>query len=140
MYSVPGICGVIVPIDTINRCSAIGGFAGYLETQKLSLGKSVLYDEYLCSIGTMGPLDNEKLFDFWIAQGLEPFKSVDGQESWNDFCIVDVFSGPTLPCDWIEFEQRTDEDSKGLLSLVRMKGKPKGKIVSCFDHLNKTDS
>lgn len=44
---------------------------------------------------------------------------------WEDLCVVDVFKGPTLPCNWLGF----DRGNKSGLSYAWLLGKPKGELV-----------
>jgi len=40
-------------------------------------------------------------------------------------CVVDMVSGATLPCDWLEVDRSNYPDPP----IVWMKGKPKGETV-----------
>lgn len=53
----------------------------------------------------------------WEDLGLVPME--DGQ--WKDLCVVDQFRGPTLPCEWIEFDRAQQ--------CVWLKGSERGEIV-----------
>ncbi len=53
----------------------------------------------------MSPNDVDFIITSWQERGLELFEvDGDGNESWKDLCVVDMFGGPTLPCSWLEFE------------------------------------
>ena len=116
---------VIIPLANVEKCKAIGGIKGILEKQKDFLGKRVVVDDYLYKNGAISPGDIEDIISFWQNQGLAPTELKDGKEVWKDLCVVDMASGPTLPCDWLEFD-RTNYPSP---PLIWMKGKPKGKTV-----------
>ncbi len=125
--------GVVIPMDRINRCKAIGGLAGILEMQKNMLGKTVFHDDNLYCETTMGPNDNELIVKFWEEQGLEFIKVVDGEEKYSDLCVVDC-GGSSLSCDWLGYEM--SQSDKGLFYYVYLKGKPKGKLVSRYGSYN----
>lgn len=117
--------GVIIPREKVEECKAIGGLNGILEKQKALIGKRVKVDDYLYKDGAMSPGDIGDIVDFWEVQGLVPTEIKDGKEVWKDLCVVDMASGPTLPCDWLE----VDQSSYPSPPIVWMKGKPKGEIV-----------
>jgi hypothetical protein len=112
---------VLIPIENIERCKGIGGFKGILKIQKDWIGKKVLYDKYLYKDGAMSSGDIEDIVKFWEKQGLVPTGTKDGILYWKDLCVVDFLGGPTLKCDWLEFNLQTFS--------VWLKGKPKGEIV-----------
>jgi len=89
----------------VEKCTQIGGLAGILEMQKEFLGKRVLVDDYLYKDGAMSPADIETIVDFWQTLGLTPTELRDGKQVWQDLCVVDMASGPTLPCDWLEYDR-----------------------------------
>jgi len=70
----------------------------------------------------MNPDEIGNIVDFWQSQGLIPTEVIDGKEVWKDLCVVDMVGGPTLPCDWLEFDNSKYPDPP----VVWMKGKPKG--------------
>lgn len=70
----------------------------------------------------MSVRDIEFLIQEWIDLGLTPLERVDGVVKFKDLCIVDMFSGVTRPCDWIEYSSEEN--------ILFMKGKPKGEIIS----------
>lgn len=109
---------------------------GILEMNKKYVGGKILFDDYLYSDGAMGSHDVEMIVSFWTEQGLVPFEEKDGQQCWNDLCVVNMTSGPTLPCDWLEFEIQDNSDGTGYFSFVYLKGKPKGKLVSFAESIN----
>ena len=48
--------------------------------------------------------DVECMIEDWKRRGLKPTRKQKGQICWQDLCVVDLFSGPTLPCDWLEYD------------------------------------
>lgn len=116
---------IIIPIANIERCTAIGGFKGILELQKQWIGKKVLYDEYIYKDGAMGG-GIDTIIDFWEQQGLVMTETINGQEQYKDFCLIDIGNpkGIAIPCPWLEYEAKN-----GGIGIAWMKGKPKGGIV-----------
>jgi hypothetical protein len=112
---------VLIPIENIEKCKEIGGFKGILKIQKDWIGKKVLYDKYLYKDGAMSSGDIEDIVKFWEKQGLVPTETIGGVMFWKDLCIVDMFGGPTLKCDWLEYDPKA--------FVVWLKGKPKGEVV-----------
>lgn len=117
---------VIIPIDNIERCHKIGGLRGIIKAKQKHVGRRVLIDDYLYRDGAMGSMEIENIVKFWEGQGLEPIgKTNEGKEYWKDLCVVDQFCGPTLPCDWIEVDHKTNWPN----AIVGLKGKDMGDIV-----------
>jgi len=124
---------VIIPIENIERCGVAGGLSGVLSYEKDRGNKAIRCDDFLYRDGSMGSHDVEVIITYWHKMGLEPVEvDVDGNESWKDLCVVDMFGGPTLPCNWIEFEWLKERS----ITYVYMKGKPKGRLVSSVKSLN----
>jgi len=93
----------IVPIQLI-RDKYPGGWEQCLKDHKNLIGGRVWYDEYLFRDGAMNPTDIECLVDEWEAMGFEVFVEIENQKHWKDMCVFEM-GGPTLPCDWIDFDQ-----------------------------------
>lgn len=49
--------------------------------------------------------DVECMIEDWKRRGLKPTRKQKGQICWQDLCVVDLFCGPTLPCDWLEYDR-----------------------------------
>jgi hypothetical protein len=62
------------------------------------------HDEYLFRTGAMNPLDIETLAKRWRKMGFIPTRKKKGKKFWKDFCVLETFGGPTLPCDWLEVD------------------------------------
>lgn len=124
---------VIIPKKKIEEKLSILDFNIFLEKQKSS-GKHIIYDDYLYCESAMDQYEIQNILNYWKEQGFEPFIQRDGKQCWKDFCVVDMFMGPTLPCDWIEFEtKKLSNNDVDFLPHVFMKGKPKGKLVSLYE-------
>ena len=114
--------GVIIPIKVIEKkCKHLGGLKGVLKLSEKWVGKKILYDKYLYKDGAMSSGDIKDIVDYWIMQGLTPFKIKDGKTYWNDLAVIDLVIGLTHPCDWLIY------DSKDFT--IYMKGNPKGEII-----------
>lgn len=99
---------VIIPISTIIDHIGLHGF-------KQHLGEGTSHDDFLYRIGAMNQMDVELIINSWEKQGLKPTGKRNGELYWKDLCVVDSFQGPTMLCDWLEFDA---EDQ-----VVRYKGK-----------------
>lgn len=97
---------LIIPIALIEKKHP-GGWQAYLDEHPGL--PSEWYDQHLLRLGAMNSLDIQLLVDAWKEKGFKPFKTINGIKHWQDMCVVDTFSGPTLPCAWLEFDadQRT---------------------------------
>ena len=96
---------VVIPITNINKCSEVGGLIGALERGNKKGQR--LHDDFLYKESAMAPEDVGLLVDFWEKQGLILTETVDGVLYWKDLCVVDMYSGPTLPCKWLEYDPAT---------------------------------
>ncbi|MCX6244867.1 MAG: hypothetical protein NTU98_09200 [Bacteroidetes bacterium] len=116
---------LIIPISNIDKVYE-GGFEKYKSDFIRFFGKTEWHDEFLLRTGAMSPADIQYLVESWEARGLTGVTSADGQKKWKDFCVVEsMFGGPTLPCDWIEFDRETRS--------VHYKGHPEGEIAGPGD-------
>lgn len=94
---------IVVPIAIIDA-KYPGGWDAYRKEWEVFLGLSTWHDETLLREGAMSPHDIESMIRCWEEHGLTPYKEVEGVKHWQDICVLDSFSGPTLPCDWIEWD------------------------------------
>jgi hypothetical protein len=107
---------VIVPIKNIDRVFP-GGFKAFKEENKKMFGGRLWRDDFLFRDGAMNPNDVRHVVEFWQRYGLQPKESRDGQDFWKDLCVVEhMFEGPTLPCEWIVFDNQQ--------ACVSLKGQP----------------
>lgn len=97
---------VIVPIERIDRSRHPHGFEGLRQHVADSLGKTCWHDEHLLCEMAVSPGIVEATCRFWENQGLQPMGFADGRHFWKDLCVIDYYQGLTLPCDWIEVDER----------------------------------
>jgi len=98
---------VVVPIASIDRSGEPGGFKGLLERDSEGRGKSFWHDDALFVEYGMHPDDIQMLVERWEALGLTSRIEVNGQRKWKDLCVVDYYEGPTLACDWLDYDTAT---------------------------------
>jgi hypothetical protein len=95
---------VIVPISKI-REKYDGGFDACLRDHENLIGRQVWYDEHLFRNGAMEPNDIRLMVQRWNGLGFETIGVKDGQQVWQDICVVEgLFGGPTFFCAWLEFD------------------------------------
>jgi hypothetical protein len=95
---------IVVPIERINLSTEPGGFNGLLARDADFVGKRFWYDQHLYATAVMSPIDAQRIMEEWEAKGLVGRTSADESRRWKDLCIVDYYHGPTLPCDWLEWD------------------------------------
>lgn len=78
-----------------------GGWDQCLRDHHDVIGGRVYYDDHLFRDGAMGPDGIQDLLSAWSARGFTPAAMVDGREVSKDICVMDLFFGKTLPCDWV---------------------------------------
>jgi hypothetical protein len=95
---------VIIPLANIDRVFP-GGFSAFKTENAALFGGRLWHDDYLLRDGAMNPTDAKDAIAFWERYGLIAMDAEDGRQRWRDVCVVEhVLGGPTLPCDWIEFD------------------------------------
>ena len=109
---------VIIPISVIEKKLNLN-FDDFFK----SYGKGIKYhDIHLFSTGAMSPDHIEEIVKYFESKGLTITTQIDGKEHFKDLCVAEVlFGGPTLPCDWLEFNLKE--------SIVWLKGTEKGEII-----------
>jgi hypothetical protein len=97
---------IIVPIEKIDA-KYPGGFSAFKRANESLFGGRLWHDDHLFRDGAMSPQDAAEEVRFWEGFGLTGIASAeDGEKHWQDICVVEsMFRGPTLPCDWIEFDR-----------------------------------
>lgn len=116
---------VIIPIKKINQVYP-GGFNGYLKDYKKSgRPRPFWHDENIFHDGAMGPEGVKMIAEEWEARGLVGVVERNGEEFWKDYCVIDFMSGPTLPCDWIEYVRNEKQGA-----YAYFKDRPMGEIIS----------
>lgn len=93
---------VVIPIENVVRLKGQDWWDNYLKSREDMLGIILWQDKYLFRDGDMDESGADNIVKFWEKQGLTSKKIVDGKEYWNDLCVVDSFTGPTLPCEWLK--------------------------------------
>jgi hypothetical protein len=68
---------------------------------------TLCYDEYIARVGFMDPDRVGAYARFVELHGLTLFE----RERFKEFAVVDQMSGPTAPCDWLEFGRLPFRDS-----------------------------
>lgn len=117
---------VVIPIANIDRVHP-GGFAAFKEENKEIFGKRFWHDDFLFRDGAMSPYDAQEIVKFWERKGLEAIEErKDDKYAWKGLCVVEhMFGGPTMDCDWIEFDEKR--------SCVYLKGTPKEPVIGRED-------
>lgn len=121
---------IIIPIANIERAYP-GGFAGFKTDNAGLIGGRLWHDGHLLRDGAMSPADAREAIAYWERLGLVAMDSTEGRQKWRDLCVVEhALGGPTLPCDWIEFDS-----SRGC---VHLKGQAPGPVIG-RDHFTSTE-
>ena len=111
---------LIIPIDKIDEAYT-GGFQKFKEDHIKEFSGRMYHDDFLFRDGAMNYIDINLLIKQWEALGLKGVAETDGKKEWVDFCVAEgMFGGPTLSCDWIEYDSKKN--------CVYLKGKPKGEL------------
>jgi hypothetical protein len=98
---------LIIPIKTIEE-KYPGGWEQCLSDYRHSLGGAVWYDDHLFRLGAMSPDGMKFLIDSWEELGFTGYEVEGGESRWVDMCVVEeLFSAPTLECDWIIIGDRS---------------------------------
>ena len=97
-----------VPIERI-RQKYPGGWEQCIRDHGTALGGRIWHDEHLFRDGAMSPADAQGIVSHWQGLGFNTHREQDGRPvEWLDVCISErTFGGPTLPCDWIEYDAST---------------------------------
>jgi hypothetical protein len=96
----------VVPISVIEE-KYPGGWKQCLYDHAGSVGRAIWHDEHLFRAGAMAPAGIEYLVNKWSSIGFTPMELNDGKQVWKDVCVVEgMFSGPTLPCEWLEVDTK----------------------------------
>lgn len=92
---------LVIPIEKLALCPGISDLDQLIDAE-LQFGQR---DESLLvipSAQSQGHLI--QIIEQYKALGLKPTKQKQGENCWNDLCLVDLNSGPTAPCDWLEWD------------------------------------
>jgi hypothetical protein len=116
---------IVVPIERINTSTEPGGFTGLLQREADSVGKCFWHDKHLYATAVMSPMDAQYVMKHWEAKGLVARTSMGESRRWKDLCVVDYYQGPTLPCDWLEWDAASHS--------VWHKGTERGQLIKPDD-------
>jgi catechol 2,3-dioxygenase-like lactoylglutathione lyase family enzyme len=97
---------LIIPIITIERCAAIGGFQGFLREEAEWVGKMIWWDDHICRVdGSMSSNHVPSMIKKWEQRGLQAYSGEGNDRKWSEFCVVDAWKGSGLPCPWLAFDK-----------------------------------
>lgn len=95
---------LLIPLEKLATCPSIEDVDRFIDTQ-LKFGQR---DEHLLVIPAGGePNATMLLLKDWESLGLKLTRKKQGKLCWNDLCLVDSGTGPTAPCDWLEWDAAT---------------------------------
>lgn len=98
---------LIIPISNIEKVYP-GGFEKFKSDNIVGFEGRYQHDEFLFRDGAMNQMDIQFLMEYWKKLGLKGIVKSGINQKWKDFCIIQsMFDGPTLPCDWINFDPET---------------------------------
>lgn len=97
---------LLIPTATIEQRYA-GGLAQCLVDFGPEDGDSLELADGLLRISAMSPQDMQSLCEAMTSKGLRGITVTDGKEYWDEFCVVDILMGLTLPCQWIHVDGDT---------------------------------
>lgn len=63
-----------------------------------------VHDDFLLRVGAMNQETIAMMLSYWEHAGLKLTRCAQGVKQWADVCVVDQFSGPTLPCPWLAWD------------------------------------
>ena len=110
---------LIIPVATLERLARDAG--GFRAVYAPLAGDMLWHDEHLCRVdGAMNWGDVDDMVARWEERGLQGLVGVAPHQWWKDFAICASLSGPTFPCDWLEYDA-TD-------NCVYLAGTPKGEV------------
>ena len=94
-------------ITIVTRREAIearvpGGWIGWLETHKRTIGKTCWHDEHLFATSSMNHHDTSRQLQDYKELGLISMtQNSEGDDEWQDMCVLEILSFPTQ-CPWLE--------------------------------------
>ena len=97
---------LVIPISTIERCSSIGGFQGFLHEEAKWIGSMIWWDDHLCRAdGAMSSSNLPAMLERWEKRGLQVYSGEGDTRTFCDMCIIDAWRGPLRPCPWLAFQK-----------------------------------
>jgi hypothetical protein len=105
----------MVPIEFLNliiKRSALdhiyaGGSAAFIKEHEPFDGRVNAYDEHLVKFGVTDSADIRKIALDMDAIGLVGVSHTNDEPEWADYCVIDELMGPTLQCDWIQYDTKS---------------------------------
>lgn len=114
---------LIIPLEHVRR--ATGPRAKVILSQIQSGGGSIgpveWHDDHLYVDASMGDYNVEDWVAEWEAMGLRATEILGGEKIWKDICVVKTNAGPTMPCEWLEYDHQNN--------CVSLRGQPRGLLV-----------
>ena len=97
-------CNLIVPVQKIREKLGDEVFEN-----EFSILTDVFWnDGLLFRDGCMNEINLRDMLDEWEERGFEILTMIDGKKHWKDVCVVNSGYGPSYPCEWIEYDSRTN--------------------------------
>jgi hypothetical protein len=113
---------LIVPNATLEAVFAREGGFEFFKQSYGAMRDMVWYDDHICRAdGAMNWPDLHDVVGWWEERGLVGLIDSDAGKRWKDFCVAASFSGPTYPCDWLEFD--------AVSNAVSMRGRQKAPLA-----------
>lgn len=94
---------IVIPVPSLRKCPEIGNVERFLREQTED-NPACWHDGELYREGVMNDFELHMAIERWKKLGLRPMRKRNGIQEWNDLCVVDAFSGPTLPCRWLSYD------------------------------------
>ena len=95
---------IIVPRATLARATELPAWMATLNPDGGNLFETCWYDSHLFREGAMNQWDSGDIVEQWRERGLTPLDRRAEGEHWKDLCVVLSGRGPTLPCDWLDYD------------------------------------
>lgn len=94
---------IIIPIAKLKKSRDISDVDTFLREQRDN--NDCWFDNYLFRYPA-GEEQNQVMqsLELMKSQGFVLTRKYNGVEHWQDVCVVDAFSGPTLQCKWLEYD------------------------------------
>jgi hypothetical protein len=94
---------VVIPLSKIYEVYEGGKEAFWLDNHP----SESECDGELIRMSFSNSIDVKVMIEDWKRRGLKPTRKLKGKIFWQDLCVVNFFSGPTLPCDWLDYDSES---------------------------------
>jgi hypothetical protein len=95
---------IVIPITKLKKCRDIADVDAFLRDVREN-AYGVWFDYHIIRFpGGMEQMAVMEELNYWKAQGLMITRKYKSELHWQDVCVVDAFSGPTLPCRWLDHD------------------------------------